>query len=395
MTERYRMPTAEGATIHSPAILAGSTVISLERDDPSRGARGLRVRPARMAGLSRHGITLVELLIAMAIIAIITAAVLGTAQAAMESARRSRTQSLVTKIDRLIAEKVASYETRRIDVDSTLIADLDVWVNKATSQQERVQRLKDRGMLLAELRLLGVRELMKYEMPDRWTDIALNNQLRPQIVLSSPPAVVQAYWRQYMLSRNAQNFYVNQGAECLYLTVMNTTGDGEARTQFSAQDIADTDGDGALEFIDGWRRPISWLRWAPGFVSTLQPRDPVTGLPPADGEHDSLDLFGRDRLGAHHPDYRGIFNTGRKLRTLPSELDALRSRAHSAFRLTPLIFSTGRDGESGINSKDDNYVPNRQLDPYFVGNTANSLAPGTVDNRNAAIDNIHNHITNY
>ena len=46
----------------------------------------------RLPHSPRRGITLIELLITMTIIAIISAAILGTASAAMENARRSRTR---------------------------------------------------------------------------------------------------------------------------------------------------------------------------------------------------------------------------------------------------------------------------------------------------------------
>ena len=62
----------------------------------------------------------------------------------------------------------------------------------------------------------------------------------------------------------------NQSAECLYMIVINACGDGEAKTLFSESTIGDTDGDGAPEFLDGWGHPISFLRWAPGFVSDIQ-----------------------------------------------------------------------------------------------------------------------------
>src|SRR4051812_6764502 len=64
---------------------------------------------------SRPALTLVELLITMTIMAIITAAILGTASAAMESAHRSRTRQTIHKIHSLIMERLESYSTRRVD----------------------------------------------------------------------------------------------------------------------------------------------------------------------------------------------------------------------------------------------------------------------------------------
>ena len=44
-------------------------------------------------------------------------------------------------------------------------------------------------------------------------------------------------------------------------------GSPEAMEQFSQSEIGDTDHNGYPEFLDGWGRPIFFLRWAPGFCS--------------------------------------------------------------------------------------------------------------------------------
>ena len=54
------------------------------------------------------------------------------------------------------------------------------------------------------------------------------------------------------------------------MVITMACGDGEARTLFSENSIGDTDGDGAPEFLDGWKHPINFLRWAPGFDSQIQ-----------------------------------------------------------------------------------------------------------------------------
>ena len=68
-----------------------------------------------------------------------------------------------------------------------------------------------------------------------------------------------------MLQSAARSAYRPPNA--FILVIMNATGDGEARTLFSKQDIGDVDEDGAPEFIDGWGNPIGWIRWPAGVVS--------------------------------------------------------------------------------------------------------------------------------
>ena len=80
-------------------------------------------------------------------------------------------------------------------------------------------------------------------------------------------------------------------AECLYL-IVTLAGGEDARTQFSADEVGDTDGNGLYEFIDGWGRPIYFLRWAPGFNdSDLQCNItcPQDGVDAAEYDHDPFD----------------------------------------------------------------------------------------------------------
>jgi hypothetical protein len=50
---------------------------------------------------------------------------------------------------------------------------------------------------------------------------------------------------------------------------------------FRADEIGDIDKDGAMEFWDGWGRPILFLRWPASFASPLLPAaqpDPLRQL---------------------------------------------------------------------------------------------------------------------
>ncbi len=295
------------------------------------------------------GVTLIELLITITILATLAALFLGASNAAMESARAARTKTTIGKIHSLLMERWASYRTRRVDVNTTS------GLNSADAHK---------------VRLDGLRELMKLEMPDRWTDVrlaSLGSAIQPPTHLSNRPSLALNYLRQLdaaiarvntitKQTNTTAEIYRNQSAECLYLLVMLATGDGEARTLFSRQDIGDTDGDGLLEFLDGWGRPIQFVRWSTGFVSDLQPLTAAGNRDP-NNDHDPFDPFRVQKF---------------------------------AYRFVPLVFSTGPDGESGINTKDDDYVAS--VDPYYAGSGSNSTPPGTILNTTLAIDNIHNHL---
>jgi prepilin-type N-terminal cleavage/methylation domain-containing protein len=359
--------------------------------------------------------TLVELLISILIISILAAALLGVAAVAGETAREAKTRNIIARIHTLLMEQYDSYKSRRVKVRQQVTAGID---DPTISLTPFV-----RGIDHQQARLYALREMMMMEMPCRWSDVLLNavpaspqgynDALFPVYLdplggasaggpgaASYRTTLAALYLRQYNQIANATNkltgvkntqsdILANEGAECLYMVVMNATGDGEAKTLFPESGIGDTDGDGAPEFLDGWGHPISFLRWAPGFTSDIQqnaidlqgdpPTSPNTNLPwenAAKADHDPFDLF-RIEL--------------------------------AAFRLTPLIISSGRDESFGIrmntdtvwqgnNSANFPFSPTatpRILTPYVTVHDPKDNATvylGADDGSKTATDNIHNHL---
>jgi prepilin-type N-terminal cleavage/methylation domain-containing protein len=356
----------------------------------------------------RSGVTLIELLITILIISILAAAVLGVAAVAGETAREARTRTMISRIHTLLMEHYDSYASRRVKLRPDVINAIDALsVNSAA-----------KGRLKAEARLYALREMMLIEVPDRWSDVLLNGVpnnpggatwLQPLYLDVSASTdfrteLGNVYLRQFRRIAVADNKITgnpntgeqikdNQGAECLYMVIMNATGDGEARTLFGETSIGDSDGDGAPEFLDGWGNPINFLRWAPGFDSEVQYNAEELDNPPtgssadawtaaANADHDPFDLYRVDPR---------------------------------ALRLVPLIYSPGRDEDSGLNSE-VGYVTWRNTTASFPSFSANFTVPppyvapqlnpyrigappdwpveyrGSENGENTATDNIHNHL---
>jgi prepilin-type N-terminal cleavage/methylation domain-containing protein len=73
---------------------------------------------SRLSALdSPRGLTLIELLVTISIIATLSAMFLGASRAAMEHSRGARTKTTIDKLHTLIMERYADYETRRVDLD--------------------------------------------------------------------------------------------------------------------------------------------------------------------------------------------------------------------------------------------------------------------------------------
>jgi len=307
---------------------------------------------------NRLGFTLVELLVTVAVIAILASLIMFAMFAAQESAKEAKTKSTIAKINNLIMSRWESYRTRRVPV---------IPAAGTTPGQA------------AKIRLDALHELMRLEMPDRWSDI-----VDPPITAGlARPALSQQYLRRY----NAGSSTVSdtfQNAECLFLMITaGQTDDLSGRTLFKDGEIADTDLDGFPEFIDGWNRPIRFLRWAPGFTGDAR-------FQPA-GRSEIQTIANPDPFDSRH------VYTEQSDRTDSSGFVHLTGSPMIA--LFPLVYSAGGDGCYGIKSDGTppiHYAQNNN-NPYI--DPTSGLIGWTMDLPNEAgfvpngwVDNIHNHL---
>lgn len=310
----------------------------------------------------RHAFTLIELMIVTVIIGFLTALALGALYRATEAARNRSTQSSITRLHSAIMARWNSYRTRRVQIDAQATA-LALGLNP-NSQID-----------LATVRLMGLREMMRMEMPQSYDDLYANFAARtPRVPLvpGMPDAALARAYRRRILT-SATN--ANEPAELLYLIVTTSFEDDSISgdNNLSLRDVGDTDKDGMSEFLDAWGRPIMFLRWAPGFVSEIQPDlIPLTAYPDRDNinDHDPFDPSKVDPpAGSPNPD-RG-------------------------FRLTPLIYSGGPDREYDINAALPTGSATGVLnDPYYIPSLP-SLPLGTPYDFDGTglshFDNLTNH----
>jgi prepilin-type N-terminal cleavage/methylation domain-containing protein len=293
----------------------------------------------RIRRASPRGFTLVELLVVLIIIAILGSAVMFAMFSAQESARVAKTKSTISKLNALIMQRYESYIHRRVPL--------------LRNQNEPIDDYRARL-------LITLRELMRMEMPDRHYDI-----MDDQVTKMRRPAVSHSYRRRIKAAINHPEFYGNQGAECLYLIIACGTEDSDALAHFSQSDIGDTDGDGLAEFLDGWGRPISWLRWPAGFASPRQALDYTQAF-------DQFDPFQIQIKG-----------------TPPAKNER-------AYALYPLIYSGGPDRNTDIWADDASnrlrYAsPTVNHNPYIVRKfKIGTPVDDDGDGQNFG-DNIHNH----
>ncbi|NQU25197.1 MAG: type II secretion system protein [Candidatus Nealsonbacteria bacterium] len=307
---------------------------------------GQCAKPNRSAG-GPAGFTLVELLVVIMVITILAGIVLGGIGMARDAARQAKTEALIAKLHPVIMQKYESYATYRVPIDTTGLP----------------------ARTAAELRLKALRIIMKYEMPDRWEDVLDTDpsQLSDIEVSASLPGggtvtrkmkypALSYVYAAYKQSHEVLGEF--SPAECLYMIV--AVGDPEAMENFRQNEIGNADdksGDTFPEFLDGWGRPIMFLRWAPGFSSEFGGLSEIqTGNPQVD--HDPFDPQGLQ------PD---------------------------AFHLIPLIYSGGADQKYDIDLAPDARDLSPTEAPYVsqLGQPADD--PNDADGELNHADNVHNH----
>jgi prepilin-type N-terminal cleavage/methylation domain-containing protein len=306
----------------------------------------------------RRSFTMVELLAVMAIFAILISIVMTAVVAAEAFARKAHTQDMINRLSSIIMNKWNGYVTRRVPIY------LDPTMPPKT---------------LAQLKLDALHELMRLEMPDRYTDIVDGPITKYKDATGvaqtmGRPAISQAYLSRYNVANPGTNT-LYQGAKCLYMIVTLGSEEGATQEFFKESDTADSNHVGLKEFVDGWGNPIRFLRWAPAFVpskladSALQFDDQVTD------------------------------SSGNKVYKFPDPFDPF--RIYGGYAIYPLIYSAGPDGITDIqvepSSSAFHYtsVNNNPFDPSVVSTIGLPVdcQEGIIslNGSNDWYDNIHNH----
>ena len=300
--------------------------------------------------LKDAGFTLVELLVVIGILVILASIASAAYQGVSRTAREARTRSIIATIDSVLQEKYESYKYRPLAVE---IPNTFASPDEDTPLELGYEAL---AFEAARVRLMMTRDLQRMEMPDRYSDISNgpstiraaanpvvddgsgnivatrdNPSLRRMLVVNwwlsgSIPSQLSAY--RTRVTATATN--VHQGAECLFL-ILSTSfiGGSPAIDGIPSSNIGDTDGDGMLEILDGWGRPIGFVRWPVGYTDSSGVVDPTV--------QDDFDLF--------RSDYAYVDSATAAKATFVADGS---NTAVNPWSIRPLVFSGGSDGEFGI-----------------------------------------------
>jgi prepilin-type N-terminal cleavage/methylation domain-containing protein len=196
----------------------------------------------------RNAFTLIELLVVLVIVSVLASLSLAGLAGARQRAKIDKTRSTIRKIDSVIRPIFDSYLTRRV---------LSSTVNSVTPTTKPALWKQ----------LVARRRLMVEEMPDRWLDVY---QTRSAVPYDSSAAARRYASVRESLASSAPTFMTKFGdAETLMMIALTSGFAPDAGEMFRSDEIGDLDGDTASEFLDGWGRPIRFIRWPAQFSSPL------------------------------------------------------------------------------------------------------------------------------
>jgi len=230
--------------------------------------------------MRRRGFTLVELLVAIAIILVMVTLASVAASAARTSAKIAATRTLVSQLANILAQQMRTYDTMAVAPPASFPSGI------TTHAAYRVWYIR--------------RNLLSADMPNDWFDVQASfnqDQLwtapSPGSATRFPLTSTQRAYRAWYASRTASPPTATWAeAECLFLIVMvGGIADCLACEGMRTSMIGDTDSDGAPEFLDAWGNPIGFVLLPVGltlppqasqgfFAAALQPSAPTLGVRP-------------------------------------------------------------------------------------------------------------------
>lgn len=262
-----------GSTISSPSATSGNGPSPI---GTTRVPRAPCFRSRRRAAVARRrGFTLVELLVTMVILAILAALSAVGLAGVRTRARVAKTRSTIRKLHDAVVPRYVAYLDRRVDDSMWHAFDHEI-------ERSKLGIAAGTPLLAAWKRLVQIRGMLVHEMPDQWGDVRHPvYPVDPADPTRSAGATGTPVTERYLRfvdsmvdrrdpSRNTREAVLaglgrsGSSAETLHLLVALGSFDTDALESFREDEIGDVDGDGAREFLDGFARPIHFIRWAPG-----------------------------------------------------------------------------------------------------------------------------------
>jgi len=272
-----------------------------------------------------RGFTLTELLVAVSIVLVLMGLIAAAVAAASTTRKANATRSIIAKLDAILTTQLSSYADRSVDLRSIPVEVSDVFKNKIAQRAWAIRR-----------------NMISSDLPDRWSDVQFmhaQSQLLKKDRKWDFGSASQRTYATIWQTASPKPSDVYAGAECLFMIVMQGgIADCIDCGSLTVSEIGDKDGDGFMEFLDGWGNPIGFILWP----AALQ-LPGGSGRLFFDGARRRQSPFGEDLNG-------------------DNVLDPLAP----GLGMRPVIYSAGPDGEYGLDRNSEAANVGSAADVYGV-----------------------------
>ena len=262
----------------------------------------------------RVGFTLLEMLITISIIGVLAGLTLIVMNGVTNQAEQEATKATIRKINGLLQRRVESFHrafrgTRRDNaVNQTLLA-LNAGIQAQLGRPFPLETLADEAAIPIIARKREFQFYFPQRVEDRLNDLSGRDGQAVGSALTAP-GLLQS-WYELVAAPLASQQLISEGStppldptdinlrvsenwsrhdrstessELLYfaLTRLEDFGAGAAAPDaFTDAEVADTDGDGFLEFVDAWGNPLQFYRWPTRLVDwdVPVPFRPILAVP--------------------------------------------------------------------------------------------------------------------
>lgn len=271
----------------------------------------------------RRGFTLIELLVVIAIIAILIGMSAGAYFRMIGGQKEKNTKALLQKLHTTVSQQWSKtrYEAEQTQVPPSF----------------KVMA----GYNDALAKILWIKFQMRASFPMTYAEAL--NPVTGSTILSPNDLRPFAPYVAGLKGRNSANDPSTESAACLLLALQRPRGGMkfDVESQIGPAHIKDTDGDGVPELVDGWGKPITFIRWGTDFTEM----DALArGRAAHNLDRDDQDVEMSLMDTRWNPSQPGAGEFGRLCHKIND------GGAPRSYFTMPTIISAGRDGILGLNT---------------------------------------------